>query len=268
MRLRNSDERIFLLLTGTIDPQVYNVPGGVLADKEIRLEQYITAIHKYARNTAFTDIIFIENSGYELDVSPIQQEFKKLRKNFEFIKGTICREEIAKHGKSYGEALLIHEAVMRSQLLKSAAYFYKVTGRLFLENHKAILKTRSKENEFILYSGIGWCCTFFFKVYIKDYLEVLDDVYQECDEKSVNDIEICYYKRLYTSGVKLRCFNTYPFFGDARMGGNGPLYSDRIPKRWIRNIMSRMQFFSINTPCSKAFELICKLTGKPRYMSQ
>ena len=268
MEKNRQDERIYLLMTGTIDPQIYNVPGGVLGDKEIRLNQYMTAILRYAKETAFTDVVFIENSGFDLDVSPIIQEFEKLGKSFEFIKGSICKDEIAAHGKSYGEALLIQEAFMHSHLLQSAEYFYKVTGRLFLENHKAILKSRNTVNEFILYSGIGWCCTYFFKVYKKDYLEALNDVYLNCDERSLNDIEICYFKRLKASAVKLRCFNTFPFFGDARMGGNGPFYSDRIPKRWFRNIMARMQLFTINTPASKAFETLSKLTRKPRYISK
>ena len=141
-----------------------------------------------------------------------------------------------------------------------------MTGRLFLENHKTILNTRNTGNEFVIYPGMGWCFTNFFKARKQDYLSVLDDVYLDCDEKSLHDIEICFYERIKQSGLHVQCFRTYPFFGNARLGGTGKNYSDRIPKRWVRNIMAYLQFFTFDTPSAWLFSQIARLLRKPRYL--
>ena len=69
-------------------------------------------------------------------------------------------------------------------------FFYKISGRIYLKNAKSILRTKNKyRNEFIMYQGKKWCFTNIFKANKEDYLSVLNDVYLDCDEISVNDIE-------------------------------------------------------------------------------
>ena len=106
-----------LLLTGTIDSSVYNNTGNLIRNIDERLKQYEMSIRKYITETPFDVIVFIENSGYRFDEFKFQELANKYNKQFEFISGKICKEEILEHGKSYGDAYLIAEALRRSQLL-------------------------------------------------------------------------------------------------------------------------------------------------------
>ena len=134
------DQSIPLLLTGTIDSSVYMNTGNKICDIDVRLQQYTSAITRYIKFSPFTHIVFIENSGYDFDVDYFANMAKEKGKYFEFISGKICREEIIKRGKSFGDAFLIHEALEKSILLKQFNFFYKITGRIYLENSKKLLR--------------------------------------------------------------------------------------------------------------------------------
>lgn len=62
-----------LLLTGTIDPNVFNTgvdekPINVyLTDASERLSQYNISIERYIKESAFDRIVFAENSGAKFD---------------------------------------------------------------------------------------------------------------------------------------------------------------------------------------------------------
>lgn len=132
LQLANKEKKKYpLLLTGTIDSSVYNNKGNRITDISERLLQYESSIQKYIESTPFNPIVFIENSGYNFD----EKKFKDLAelngKQFEFIEGSICFEEITSKGKSYGDAFLIHEGLSKSRLLSDCSFFYKITGRIF-----------------------------------------------------------------------------------------------------------------------------------------
>ena len=171
-----------LLLTGTIDSSVYNNTGNLIRDIETRKQQYENAIERYIKETPFTPVVFIENSGFDFNAEYFKAMAAQEGKQFEFISGKVCVEEIVRYGKSYGDAYLIWEGLQKSELLKEYDFFYKITGRIFLKNAKKICKTRDKyRNEFVVYSGMGWCFTNIFKANKADYLRVLGEVFLDCD---------------------------------------------------------------------------------------
>ena len=187
-------------------------------------------------------------------------------KSFEFVQGEICSESVIKHGRSYGDAFMIHEALNKSKLLKECETFYKITGRIFLLNSEAILRTYKKyRNEYIVYMGQGWCFTNIFKANKQDYLRILDSSYLDCDEESRNDIEIVFYKRLLSSEAEVGSFNVYPFF-DGKMGATLENYSGPWLERCIRNIMARCKVFTLNSPSSKVIKLIMRIKGVRPYV--
>lgn len=262
------EKKCYLLLTGTIDANVYNNVGNLIVDVDTRLEQYKTTIRKYIMETEFTDIVFIENSNYQFDEQEFVELAYKYNKRFEFISGTVCVEEIIKYGKSFGDAYLIYEALQKSKILKECEFFYKITGRIFLKNSKKVCKTKYKyRNEFIMYSGVGWCLTNIFKANKEDYLRHLGDVWKECNEATVDDIEIVFYRRLVDSDMKLGSFETYPYF-EGKMGATLRNYSGGFIERTLRNIMARLHFFMYGTNASKLFEKLIKLLGKKSYIKK
>ena len=254
-----------LLLTGTIDSEVYNNTGNLIKDIQVRLTQYENAIERYIKDTPFNPIVFIENSGYKFDDMKFENMAADYGKNFEFISGKVCVEEIIEHGKSFGDAYLIAEALEKSQLLSTCQYFYKITGRIFLKNSKKICKTVNKyRNEFIIYTGMGWCLTNIFKANKEDYLRILEDVYKDCDEVTVNDIEISFYKRLMNADIEMGSFETYPYF-EGTMGATGRSYSGKLPERILRNVMAWTHCFSKGSLTSKMLLLAMKYKGVKGY---
>ena len=242
-----------LLLTGTIDSSVYLNTGNIITNANQRLEQYESSLYRYITETPFNKIVFIENSGFDFDREKYELIAKKHDKSFEFISGTVCKDEIIKHGKSYGDAYLIWEGINTSRLLTTEAFFYKMTGRIFLENADVMVKTVNKHrNEFILYPGIGWCLTYFFRANKEDYLRVLGDVYNDCDELSVNDIEISFYNRLTKSDLDIGCFDAFPQI-DGIMGATGKPYTETGIKKALLDFAARIGIFSNYGPNSKLF---------------
>ncbi len=246
------------MLTGTVDSSVYNNVGNIIQDTNIRLKQYEISIERYIKETPFNVIVFIENSGFTFDEEKFKFLAKDYGKEFEFIQGKICKEEIISHGKSFGDAYLVAEALRKSILLRKEHFFYKISGRIFLKNSKQICKTKNKyKNEFIVYQGKRWCFTNIFKANKEDYLSVFNDIYLDCDEKTGNDIEILFFKRLYSSSIDVGSFHVYPFF-DGVMGATGENYSGGLVERIMRNIMARLHFFSKDSFTAKILEKILR----------
>lgn len=248
-----------LLLTGTIDANIYNNIGNRITDVNIRLEQYESAIYRYIKESPFNPIVFVENSGYDFDENKFKIYAEEFGKKFEFIKGKICYDEITKKGKSFGDAFLIYEGLIKSKLLSKSEYFYKITGRIFLKNANEIVKTKDKyRNEFICYTGLGWCLTNIFKCNKEDYLRELGDIYLECDETKVRDIEISFYYRLIKANMEIDSFETFPWF-DGIQGATLQNYSGGGMERFIRNICAKLHVFKLNSISSKAIMLMMKL---------
>lgn len=263
--LHNLDRQT-VLLTGTIDSSVYENVGNLITDCTTRLKQYELAIERYILESVFTDIVFIENSNYPFEKQKYIVLAEKYGKRFEFVQGKVCKEDVIKYGKSFGDAYLIYEALEKSALLKECDYFYKITGRIFLKNSKQICKTSKKyRNEFIIYRGLGWCLTNIFKVNKDDYKKYLLDIWKDCDESKVNDIEISFYRRLISTGMELKSFETYPYF-DGIMGATLKNYSGSFLERSIRNLMAKLHCFSYDSRMSIIIEMIIKLLGKKSYI--
>ncbi len=246
----NEKEKYPLLMTGTIDPRKYN--GEVKSVSE-RLHKYESAITRYICETKFNPIVFVENSDYVLDTKKYEEMAEKHGKTFEFVKGTVCKEEVILHGKGYGDAFLIYEGLTKSKALKDVDIFYKVTGRIFLKNSEKVLRSKNKKrNEYISYDGMGWCMTYFFKSNREDYLRILGDVYKQCDDKSLRDIEICFWLRLQESGLDIGSFGTYPDI-EGNMGESNTPYKRSEVERKFRSLGIKMGVFTMNSKASKIF---------------
>jgi hypothetical protein len=126
------ESALSLLLTATVD--VGNMPYVSVRDSAIRESQYISALLYYAKNhPRIRKIVFAENSGWPLDKIKAAVTDNPYRKEFEFISYK-SNDAAFKSGKSYGEALIIDNAVENSALIKNSTHVAKLTGRLILTN--------------------------------------------------------------------------------------------------------------------------------------
>lgn len=94
-----------LLLTGTIDSAVYNNVGNKIVDIQERLSQYESCIERYIKESPFMNIVFIENSEYPFDAEKFIAMAENCvingqKKQFEFISGTIKKDEVLKKEKA------------------------------------------------------------------------------------------------------------------------------------------------------------------------
>lgn len=242
----------YALLTGTIDSSVYNNTGNKITNIVERLAQYESAIERYITSSAFTHICFAENSGYPFNEDYFQSLAKENGKVFEFVRCPIHKSETIQHGKSYGEAAIIQDALSISKLLVQAETIYKMTGRIFLRNSKDIVSTSHKHrNEFIVYMNKKWCFTNIFKFNRIDYLRCWAKAKESCDEKSGNDIERVFYRILQDNPeLDVGSFHVWPNF-EGVQGATLELYSGGGQELLLRSIMCRIGFFKMHTFCAK-----------------
>ncbi len=223
-----------VLLTGTIAPDLFkrNPEGNVkrckinaaLTDAEERLEQYENAISRYIKESAFKDIVFVENSGYDFPAEKYEKLAKEYNKNFEFLYRKLSEDEICgmlQRGKSWGEADLIDFAIKNSALIKNYEVIYKCTGRVFITNSKKILDN-TMDNQFIKSSVVPWVKTHFFKLIIDDYYRYLQNCITEINDYKKMPIERAWYNAIIQSDIVVRPFKRYPRISGITGSSNRP----------------------------------------------
>lgn len=234
-----------LLLTGTIDPSKFNNTMTSLTDVHTRLKQYEAALAWWIKKSDFNNIVFIENSGYMFDIDKFMQLAEQNNKKFEYILGTPYVEETIAHGKSYGESMLINEAIEKSVLLKTAGSFYKCTGRLIIKNVSKILKAKYCSDT--VFTGVPadkWAFTWFFSVNIVFYRKYLSDAFKYVDDQKGIYMEHIYYKKLLQHRDLIDMFHVYPNVDGVSAGSNSQYHSGRL-RLIYKNIRLKTGFFGI-----------------------
>lgn len=133
----NKDFKCSLILTACIKP--IDIPFLERKSELDRLEDYKKSFIKWCKNKMVNEIIFIENSGYDLSF------FNEKAKNFpdkeiEIISVNLNNSFDKKLGKGYGEYLCLNEIIKQSNIFKKNNHFIKVTGRYYIENYMKFFK--------------------------------------------------------------------------------------------------------------------------------
>lgn len=131
-----------LVMTATIDTKGMNDLS--VSDASVRERQYCDTLSFYLRSGWVKEIVFIENSGYDLTC------FHELSKTYPAVKTEIISCSLNDYprelGKSYGELRLLDYVVDNSQAVAQAGGFIKVTGRFpFLNLNKLLLEAKRRE---------------------------------------------------------------------------------------------------------------------------
>lgn len=141
-----------LLITGCIKPNPSTFQLS-LTDVEQRLKQYIECIKWGIEKTAFVKIVFIDNSGFT--VNPVLIDYAKQRgKQLEWLSFLGNEKMIELCGKGYGEGEIIEYGLKYSELLRGAAYFCKLTGRLKVENINRFTKLAKMDKSYFWTMGL------------------------------------------------------------------------------------------------------------------
>jgi hypothetical protein len=133
-----NDQKNLLIITSTV---FVNSNLTVLTDPEIRKKQYIDSILFYLNTEMIDSLIICDNSDFDYSTIPsIQSLALEKGKDVEFLYFKGASELIFKLGKGYGEGEIMSHVFENSQLLQQFTHFFKVTGRVKVDNVDAILR--------------------------------------------------------------------------------------------------------------------------------
>ena len=248
-------ERNLILLTGTIDPSFFNGDSAdkkvnvVLIDPKERLAQYEDVISRMIQESAYSDIVFIENTNYPFNSDKYLEMAYKAGKSFECIRHMHSEEDLFKLrelGKSYGEAALIDYAIKKSDLIADMDEIYKITGRVFLKNSAQVIKgKKSCPNQIITKNKIGWCNTEFFKVNKADYLSYLSTAMEYVNDYNEESIERIYYRLAKKSGMRIKSFPTYPLLSGRVASTISRTYDKTGWRLWAYRTLNYLGYYNL-----------------------
>ena len=260
-----------IILTGTIDPGCFSINDKKmnvqLTNSEDRLNQYKKAIRYYIEESVFSDIIFIENSGYDFYTEELDRAAIQFGKNFEFIRQNLTEKQkssMLSRGKSYGESLLIDYAIRNSKLACNCDEVWKATGRLYIKNINKIVKHSIKgtneaicnnSRRFIHYKDNWpgkWIHTELFKINKDDYLKYFSNNWELCDDykdsvgwRSMHSIEQVWYQIAYDNHLCFKNFYEYPYIQGIN-GSSNMKYNDSLIRIFYKSILCKVGFYSLH----------------------
>ena len=128
-------KKVCLILTATI--KVGNIAYTERSNVNDRLNDYLTSFNYWIKHKDVDNIIFIENSGY--DLNPFKLHTLNSNKNVEFLS---YEQDYfnPNFGKGYGEKNILDFLVSNSTLLYNCESFIKISGRYIALNYSIILK--------------------------------------------------------------------------------------------------------------------------------
>ena len=131
-----------IILTACIKP--IDIPFLNRDSETDRLNDYKETFTKWCQNNLIENIIFIENSGYDLNFFYKKaKEFPK--KNIEIMSTNLNNTFEKKLGKGYGEYLCLKEVFEKSKICKNSDFFIKITGRYYINNYSKVFREFEKK---------------------------------------------------------------------------------------------------------------------------
>lgn len=248
-----------LLLTGSINARLASPVMTKIVNTDDRRNQYFITIKRYIKESDFDIIIFCENTESDFPVEECQHLASEYGKQIEFIFFLGNVNSINKQGKGFGDGECIEYAINHSKyLLDDTTCFYKVTGRLFIENINNILKNSYKDTNCFYRLGFKSLTvgTFFFKAQIGFFRKKLMTEYKFVNDSNGKYLEVIYYDILIRE--KVRAFNPYPCINAISAStGESYLKTLRLNKK-TSYIFNSLGFYSVNGMWSNLFNFIKK----------
>jgi len=131
-----------LLMTATFEPG--NPPYLALRDAAVRINHYLSGLLLWVERGPFEEIVFCENSGSGAPLAVLTDWAASHRKALEVLTFH-GNEEAQQRGKGYGEGQIIAHAIRTSRSIQKAGAFYKVSGRLYVENVAEIVTAHAAD---------------------------------------------------------------------------------------------------------------------------
>lgn len=136
-----------LVMTATIDPQ--GMADLSISDKEVRERQYLETLTFYLERGWSGEIVFIENSEYDLsNFYNLAGKFPNIKTEFISCNLNDFPREL---GKSYGEMRMLDYLFDHSKLVADSDGFIKVTGRFRFLNLDRLFREAERRKPWVLF---------------------------------------------------------------------------------------------------------------------
>lgn len=212
-----------------------------LKDENLRLKHTLEGIENWARIHPQGNYVICDGSNY--DISKMLQE-RCPNLNIEFLKFQNSIEDVRKKGKGFGEGEIINYALEHSHFLKNAKYFFKCTGKLWVENFHEIVPPLSTKfgSKAVFKNILGiiplrliYIDTRFFFVSKDFYQKELGTLYSKTNFLPNHSIEDLYLDRFQKLSLESHILSTTPIiFGMS--GGSASFYKNNLFKN-IKNFI-------------------------------
>lgn len=124
-----------LLITASIEAR--NTRDVTIRDRVERQRQYLQGLVAWITLTELPTIVFCENTNTSYDFTKLIEFARLKNKTLEvFVFGGNHKAQV--YGKGYGEGEIVDYAMKNSRYLSKSQSFYKITGRLFVQNFNQI----------------------------------------------------------------------------------------------------------------------------------
>ena len=234
-----------LLVTATFNTSLFSTPLTVLNDTRIRISQDFNTLKFIILQTNVDIIILCENTGFKVDLEHIYRLAEERKKKIIFIQFEGNISAINKYGKGFGEGEIIKYAIENSIFLQSNEQsFYKLTGRIYIENINKILKNTHNEICFVRPSLLAkkQADTRFFKCNVGFYKKKLINAYLHVDDKDNFFLEKAFFNSLMNE--KISNFCEYPkYIGQS--GSTGEKYDLTLFKYNLYKIYNKLGMLNL-----------------------
>lgn len=135
-----------LLITASLD--VGKTPFVALSATSDRIEAHMQGLLSWLRDPSIERVVFAKNCEARMRSEVLVETARNYGKELEFVQVSASKRTMIL-GKGYGEGDLIRQALEKSDLLKGADDFIKVTGKLFCPGARGIFSGEG-EGEFFV----------------------------------------------------------------------------------------------------------------------
>ena len=235
------------IITGTISPAL-QMSQLVVRDEEERLKQYVDSIKFILCSRAFTKVVFCENSNYGTKrLSYLTETARENGVELELFSFQGNTEKACIQGKGYGEGEIIAYVFLHSELIRTEDYFVKITGRLRVDNLKAIVRRLKQQRTYFNIPNRTIRNMYDTRIYgmpIKQFKDYFLHSYEQVKDDQGIFLEMVYTMIMQEYNIKVHNFPKYPrIVGVSGSGGLKYEYTEWKCK--IKDVLSYMNLYKI-----------------------
>ncbi|WP_294215500.1 hypothetical protein [uncultured Chryseobacterium sp.] len=212
-----------------------------IQDSIIREHEYITAISKLLNISALSSVIICDNTMYNYNNNPVFKDLvTKSKINIEVLYFQGSNKEIYEYGKGYGEGEIMKFIFDNSKLITNYSSFYKITGRLHVENFDYVIKKSLNQSTLFVRTAFSlnyernFIKTFFYKMDVELFKEKFINQYLKVRDDENIFLEHIYFNTICENKIEINFFKAFPNVIGVS-GSTGGLYTKNFFLKFLVN---------------------------------